>query len=155
MDTVCFSPTLDEINKSIWLLILLGIIGLTLLILVKSGRIKVIPKYKHLFLLLGGFILIISLGLSTFSFWTKSKITTICFHESHFTFSGMEYDYANIEKVYLFQDRQKEGLIQVGEPNSFLLLIIETSDRRQHVLSEVNYNVNELMTRFTEKLKEK
>lgn len=101
--------------------------------------------YQQLFSLLAFFVIIIAAATAFFSFWAAQKLTPVkVFAQSIETAFG-KVKFEDIQKIYVHDDQQRSRLTGAPEGAIIRILIIEESDRKTHVLSEENYNIDSLL----------
>lgn len=110
----------------------------------KKGALKV-RGYQQLFSLLLFFVIIISGVTAFFSFWAAQKFTTVKVFPNAIETGFGKADFDNILKIYIHKDQQKSPLTGALQGAVIRILIIEERDRKTHVLSEENYQIDSLM----------
>ena len=109
---------------------------------------KASPKHKNynqLFSLLAFFVIIIASSTAFFSFWAAQKFTEVKVYSKSIETGFGTADFDNIQRIYIHNDQQKSPLTAAPEGGIIRILVIEEVDRKTHVLSEENYQIDSLM----------
>ena len=101
--------------------------------------------YKQLFALLAFFVVIIASVTAFFSFWAAQKFTPVTVYAKSIETGFGNAKFKDIQKIYIHNDQEKGVL--TGSPHGAVtrILIIEEYDRKTHVLSEENYQIDSLL----------
>jgi hypothetical protein len=131
----CFEPLVDDMHKDIVLYLVSAVIGISILFF--SGKIRNIHAgFRQLLFLLGGFVAVLSIGFAGFSFWKKQKLIPVCVDDTHFTSPYGKVSLDSIRQVYLMVDQQGDRMVQIHEAPRYLMLVVEETGTKKHVLSE-------------------
>lgn len=140
----CFEPQFHELNLTKQAALLVAIIGVSSVLIVwYFGRRKIHYQYRNLFLMLLGFVVLISLGIYLFSYWNTTKLSKVCISGNELIIGEESLRPENITRYFIYLDKQKDKLVQLGPSEEYKLLIIETP-YKQYVLSEHHYQVDDI-----------
>jgi hypothetical protein len=101
--------------------------------------------YKQLFSLLAFFVIMIATVTAFFSFWAAQKFTTVKVYPQAIETSFGRVNFDDIQKIYIHNNQQVAPLTGTPHGKVVRILIIEEFDRKTHVLSEENYQIDSLL----------
>lgn len=140
-----FEPIRSGNYNLVFIYLLIALIALGGLVYTLKKKVTYRKKmYHQLYSLLAFFVLIIAGVTAFFNFWAAQKFTAVTvFPEAIETPFGTA-QFENIQNVYIHNDQQLSRIS--GEPDGLItrILIIEEFDRKTHVLSEENYDIDSL-----------
>ena len=101
--------------------------------------------YQQLFSLLAFFVIIIAAVTAFFSFWAAQKFTPVKVYTQSIETAFGKVDLKDIQNIYIHKDQQQAPLTGTPKGEITRILIIEEFDRKTHVLSEENYDIDSLI----------
>lgn len=141
-----FEPIRSGNYSAVVISVIIAGIALVFLIFNKKKEGFIRQKgYQQMFSLLTFFVIIIATATAFFSFWAAQKLTPVKIFANSIETAFGKVDFEDIHKIYIHDDQQRSRLSGVPEGAIIRLLIIEESDRKTHVLSEENYNIDSLL----------
>lgn len=144
MNTVLhtYIPDSSYFNQTTWWC--LGIVAFCAIAFFFNIRRKQ-SNTKNLISMLLGFIGLIAIGSSVFSFLTSKRIGQVRVYEDRIETSEGTINAKQIKKAYIHESTPSTPfkLNELGE--EALLLLIEEKDGQVHVFSEQNYDIQQML----------
>ncbi|KAA3633923.1 MAG: hypothetical protein DWQ02_12325 [Bacteroidetes bacterium] len=144
-----FLPTNTSDNFSFWgSLIVVLLSGVALYFLFKRKSTGDAYRRQMMVAMLVFFALIIAATTAFFSFWSIKKISPVTLYEDRIETSYGAAQYDEILRAYI-EMNGKRSLVSPGTTiNNVRMLFIEETDGRMHVLSEENYDIDQILNKM-------
>lgn len=146
-----FQADLGDAMTSLWLslFIALGALG-GAVALYRSKSAASNRNYRVLGAMLLFFVFLIAAATAVFSFWTTQKIDTVYIYENAVETPYGRVEFSNLKDAKIETQRQPSLINPSITRSSSRVLIIEEEDGKKHLLSEENYDIQEILRRLRE-----
>lgn len=144
-----FTPTNTSDNFSFWgSLIVVLVSGIALYFLFKRKSSGDAYRRQMMMAMLVFFALIIAASTAFFSFWSMKKIGPVLLFEDRIETTYGTADYDKILRAYI-EMNGKRSLVSPGTTfDNVRMLFIEETDGKMHVLSEENYDIDQILNKM-------
>ncbi len=146
-----FEPDLSDTTMTLWLSLFVAIAALGgAVALYRSKSAASDRNYRMLGAMLLFFVFLIATATAVFSFWTTRKIDTVYIYENAVETPYGRVEFSNLKDAKIETQRQP-SLINpsIARSSSKMLIIIE-EDGKRHLLSEENYDIQNIMRKLRE-----
>ena len=148
-----FEPVNESGSLSILLSALVALLAVGGLVYLLRGQTLKLDKNRRLLLaMLCFFVLIISISTGFFSFWSTVKVGKVSIYQNGIETSYGQLLYTEISNIYIHRDKQPSLIDPTKAKKEVRFLVIEAEDR-SHVLSELNYDIKQIIGRLEEAMK--